>query len=134
MKQNDQKQVVRFLFVGVTTVAVDYVTYLYLLNISSANTAKTFSFIAGAAFSYLTNRAWTFSSKKKHSKAILTFGTLYLSTLVINVGLNSTALTILESFDQKILMAFVIATGASAVLNFIGMKYFIFKIEEEVGQ
>jgi putative flippase GtrA len=44
------------------------------------------------------------------------------------VGGNSIVLTAMSSSKLAIPIAFVLATGLSATLNFVGMKLFVFKV------
>jgi putative flippase GtrA len=52
---------------------------------------------------------------------------LYASTLCVNILINAFALTLLADLDGAILLAFMLATGVSASINFLGMKFFVFK-------
>lgn len=125
-------QLPRFLVVGSLTVVVDLITYIVLLRvISSVDLAKGTSFIAGTVFSYLANRHWTFSARGGWLR-ILKFVALYLATLVINTSINQLMLSVTLRWDLRfsIGFAFLIATGTSAAVNFIGMKYFVFEADE----
>ncbi len=90
------------------------------------NVAKTLSFLAGMVFAYFVNRAYTFEAHGQSNRYV-TFIALYLSTLAVNVGVNALVLYVID-FGKHIdlALAFVIATGCSATLNFIGMKFFVF--------
>ena len=125
-----------FLFVGGLTVSFDFLAYqgLILTEAVDVGTAKAFGFVAGSLFSYFANRIWTFGRKKHVSGSVWRFCVVYVSTLVVNVFVNSLALMILIDVWNAIQAAFVIATGASAALNFLGMKYFVFKAEKVGGQ
>jgi putative flippase GtrA len=48
-------------------------------------------------------------------------------TLGTNVLINALALKLLADISAAIQLAFVLATGVSACLNFIGMKLFVFR-------
>lgn len=117
-----------FLVVGVLTVVIDFCTYRLLLwsSILDVATAKTVGFLTGTVFAYVTNRLWTF----KHAQSggsIPRFVLLYASTLGINVCINSGVLSLAGTSQAGIGAAFILATGCSAVLNFLGMKFFVFK-------
>ncbi len=51
--------------------------------------------------------------------------------MMINVLINNNLLKYQPIFKNQILFAFVTATSISALLNFIGMKYFVFFIKHE---
>ena len=121
-------QVGRFLIVGITTVLVDFVVYLLLLFFDfETGLAKALSFSIGAIFAYFANRGYTFQSKRKGLLRFILFSALYILTLTINVGVNGSALSALGATQFFIIFSFLIATTLSAVINYIGMKYIIFR-------
>jgi putative flippase GtrA len=123
-----RKEVLRFLVVGFTTVAIDYLTYRGLVAIGAAYApAKATSFIAGTVFAYFANRFWTFGGQGTSPGSVPRFAILYATTLLCNVAVNSSLLSIFPSQPFAIQGAFVVATGVSATLNFLGMKYLVFK-------
>ena len=120
-------EVRRFLIVGTTTMFVDLAAYQLLLWPGvPVDPAKAVSFITGAVFAYLANRAYTF--RATHSAAtFLRFWLVYLTNLVINVAVNAGVLWVLRGVPGRIILAFGVATALSALLNFLGMKYFVFR-------
>ncbi len=118
-----------FLIVGVTTVLVDFIAYrgLLSLDIIALDMAKAIGFLSGTLFAYFANRFWTFGHKTHASGSAWRFMILYASTLATNVLINSLALTLLADMFSAIQVAFLLATGVSAVLNFLGLKFFVFK-------
>jgi len=121
-------QVGRFLIVGITTVLVDFVIYLLLLFFDfETGLAKALSFSSGAIFAYFANRGYTFQSKRKGLLRFILFSALYILTLTINVGTNGLVLSVLGTAQFFIIFAFLIATSLSAIINYIGMKYIIFR-------
>ncbi|MFC4722890.1 GtrA family protein [Geojedonia litorea] len=120
-----KRQLIRFFFAGICAVLIDFVVYFMLvelLNVKYA-IAKFISFFSGTIVSYIINKLWTFEQKQKSPKQFWLFMILYTMTLGVNVGINALALIILNN----VLFAFICATGASTVLNFIGQKYWVFK-------
>lgn len=119
-----------FLFVGALTVLTDFLTYRCLLwtELLGVNSAKSAGFIAGMLFAYFANRLWTFGHKKHDTGSPLRFTVLYTTTLVVNVCVNAFMLKLLVcSSVSAIKWSFLIATGVSASLNFMGLKFFVFK-------
>lgn len=123
-----KREVGLFLVVGVLTVLIDYLMYLYLLwwNFISEALAKGFGFIVGSIFAYFANRFWTFGHKQHALGRVWRFVLLYILTLMVNIGINTTFLNILREMPNAIHFAFLIATVTSATLNFVGMKMFVF--------
>jgi len=119
----------RFLLVGATTVAIDFVVYTILHTLGLALTpAKTCSFIVATVAAYLLNRSFTFGAKGGRRAALL-FVALYACTLVVNVGTNAAGLAVLEGrVDDavRIVVAFLVAQVISSTLNFVGMRYVVF--------
>lgn len=118
-----------FLIVGTLTVLVDLCTYRSLLwtQLFSIDTAKGLGFITGTVFAYLANRFWTFGHKQHADGTLIRFLLLYSATLAANIIINSLVINLLNGFAWNLSAAFLIATGVSASLNFIGMKWFAFK-------
>jgi polyisoprenyl-phosphate glycosyltransferase len=117
----------RFLGVGITSVILDFLFYHLMLwfHVDYAQ-SKAVSFIMGSIFGYLANQKWTFSHRVSAKYSVPKFAILYLSTLMINVAANALMLTIMGTNQIGLQLAFVIATAASAILNFIGMRLFVF--------
>ena len=120
-------EVGRFLIIGSTTVIIDLVVYLVLLNIIfDTSISKAISFSVGAVFAYFANRSFTFKTSIKGFFRFIIFILLYLSTLFVNVVTNEIILNLISQNVFSILIAFLIATSFSAGLNFLGMKYIVF--------
>ena len=119
-----KKELKRFLVAGVSSVATDLATYYFLLNILSYSYAKSISFILGTSVAYIINKYWTFEKKERCYKEIGKFIVLYSSTLIANVSFNQLTLFF---YPQSILFAFLVATGVSTILNFVGQKWWVFK-------
>ena len=124
-----KKQFGIFLIIGTLTVLIDYAVYQMLLATSlfSTSLSKGIGFISGTIFSYAANKAWTFSYLGGISKSIYRFIALYLFTLALNVGINALFLGVFEGLEYYRQISFFLATTISALVNFLGMKYFVFK-------
>lgn len=117
-----------FLIVGAVTVLVDFSCYRYItwLAVTSADVAKGFGFIVGTIFAYIANRYLTFAHKKSHDSSLLRFVILYIVSLAVNVLVNSLALKFSSGALLVLQFPFLLATGISATINFIGMKLIVF--------
>jgi len=118
-----KKELKRFLVAGISAVGTDLATYYLLLNFLDTDMAKAISFLLGTIVAFIINKYWTFEKHDKSYKEIVKFGLLYSSTLGANVITNK---IVLDIFSIT-LIAFLIATGVSTVLNFIGQKWWVFK-------
>ena len=117
-----------FLIVGSLTVLVDYLSYSSLVwsGLLGIDIAKATGFLVGTLFAYFANRIWTFGHKTHAPGSAWRFSLLYAATLVANVLINALALSVLSDVTTAIQMAFLLATGVSSILNFLGMKLFVF--------
>jgi putative flippase GtrA len=119
----------RFLLVGSTSVFIDFIIYLFLLIVLDLETeiSKGIGFSSGALFAYFANRGFTFNSSAKGFFVFSLFLALYITTLSVNIITNELGLLFFGEDSFGIGLSLFIATGLSALLNFIGMKYLIFR-------
>lgn len=120
-----KRQLLRFLLVGSTTVLIDFLVYTILINILPIPASKIVSFLSGTVFAYFANKLWTFEKVGISHKELVSFFILYGITLFINVSINQ---AVLHFLPDAILIAFLAATGTSTVLNFIGQKWWVFRL------
>ena len=118
-----KKELKRFLIAGSSAVGTDFVAYFAMLNFLDHDIAKILSFIMGTIVAFIINKYWTFERYEKNYKQIFQFTILYSITLFVNVMVNRLIL----DFAEFTFLAFLIATGASTILNFVGQKWWVFK-------
>ena len=130
-----KRELVIFLVVGLLTVAIDFILYrgliyIDLLELGSVNLAKGLSFIGGTIFAYFANRFWTFNQQNTRAGSIGRFILIYVLGLSANILVNHLSITWIDHYivtpKYTLFLAFLMATGVSAALNFIGMKFFVF--------
>lgn len=124
-----KRELFRFLIVGSLTVLVDLIAYRGLLwfEILNVDMAKGVGFIAGTVFAYFANRLWTFGGHPHAPGSAGRFVVLYAITLGANVLVNAVLLKQFAIHAYAISLAFLMATAISAAINFLGMKFFVFK-------
>jgi putative flippase GtrA len=124
-----KRELAVFLVVGSLTVLIDFLTYRGLVwtGWMSVDLAKAAGFLTGTLFAYFANKVWTFGHKEHAPGSVWRFVLLYAITLGANVLVNAGCLELLSTMSIAVPVAFLIATGVSAVLNFLGMKLFVFK-------
>lgn len=120
-----KKQVGRFIVTGVGAVITDLLVYQLLSFVMLVDIAKAIGFMSGSILAYTVNKFWTFEQEKKSKTELVRFILLYASTLAINILINRLSLNYIQ-FEYSVAFAFLAATGTSTVLNFIGMKFFVF--------
>ena len=118
-----KREMSRFLVAGFCAVGTDMGSYFLLLKVLPHDYSKGISFLLGTIIAYFINKYWTFEKKTKSYGELGKFAALYLSTLGANVLVNRIVLNLF----QRTLLAFLLATGVSTILNFIGQKWWVFK-------
>lgn len=118
-----KKELKRFLVAGFSAVGTDLGTYYLLLNFFPHDVAKAISFLLGTIVAFVINKYWTFEKHEKSYREIWQFALLYSVTLIANVLTNKIVL----EYTELVFLAFLIATGVSTILNFIGQKFWVFK-------
>ena len=135
MNQPMKRELTIFLIVGLSTVVIDFLIYCALmhfkpLGFNSINIAKGIGFIGGTIFAYFANRFWTFQQQTTSPGNVTRFILVYILGLSANIAINYLSISWLSDAiiipEYILLIAFVLATGVSATLNFIGMKFFVF--------
>lgn len=130
------QQLKRYIMTGGVATLIDFCVYSSLLYFGmDFSYAKALSFLTALSFSYNGHRRWTFQSHGNLQR-IIAFIVLYISSFVLNILSNAFMLELLGTDTKiKILAAFVVSTGLTAVLNFIILKFYIFRLlDDKPGQ
>jgi putative flippase GtrA len=122
-------QVWRFIVTGGFSAIVDYGLYALLNDVFGVqlDVAKTFGWIAGTTTAYLLNRRWTFQAPPSTARLAAVWA-LYITTFVVQVGLNHVVVAALDDTAWRKPVAFVIAQGTATVINFIVQRAVIFRL------
>ena len=121
------KELLKYIFVGLSTVLIDFLIYKFLIKFIVIYLAKTISFLSGTFFSYQLNRTWTFKSGEKTLSQFIKYLIIHITSLVLNVFINSLLLnTFSKNYFFSYEVSFLIATLTSATYNFLFIKIFIF--------
>ncbi len=121
------RQAIRFAVTGVLNTGLDFAVFSALvflidLNIFIANTA---AFLVAVSFSYTVNKVWTFSGQSSGHTVL----SEWIRFTVISVGgfLLATLVLYLLVPALPIMIAKIIATGASFLWNFLLVRFHLFK-------
>ncbi len=114
---------------GTMAVAIAYGVYRYLVAAGlELHAANALAYIAGMAYGFFANRALAFRDDAPVSASkMLRYGLLHVCTLALNVTLNSALLDALPGARAHLLFAFLPAVAVSAAVNFVGLKYWVFR-------
>ena len=127
LKNKKNKELLKYIFVGLSTVLIDFLIYKFLIKFIVIYLAKTISFLSGTFFSYQLNRTWTFKSGKKTLSQFIKYLIIHITSLILNVFINSLLLnTFSKNYFLSYEVSFLIATLTSAIYNFLFIKMFIF--------
>ena len=127
LKNKKNKELLKYIFVGISTVLIDFLIYKFLIKFTVIYLAKTISFLSGTFFSYQLNRTWTFKSGTKTLSQFIKYLIIHITSLVLNVFINSLLLnTFSKNYFLSYEVSFLIATLTSAIYNFLFIKIFIF--------
>ena len=127
LKNKKNKELLKYIFVGLSTVLIDFLIYKFLIKFIVIYLAKTISFLSGTFFSYQLNRTWTFKSGEKTYSQFIKYLIIHITSLVLNVFINSLLLnTFSKNYFLSYEVSFLIATLTSATYNFLFIKIFIF--------
>lgn len=91
------------------------------------------SFLCGMTFLYFLNKFWTWKKKDRSKRRVAKFALIYGISLLLNVTVNAHLIFLLHNYKNlidlanKYLVAFIGAPGVSALLNFAGQKFWVFK-------
>lgn len=137
-----KKQIIKFGLIGFLAVFVDMGIYYSLLNSFPSYLAdksypeviaKSLSFMCGTFVTYNLNKLWTWRRRDKSNSRFVKFMLLYGVSMLVNVAVNTLLLFVLHEYSNiidlpnKYFIAFVGATGTSAMLNFAGQKVWVFR-------
>jgi putative flippase GtrA len=131
-RRETAKQVRRFIVIGVLSVLIDFTVYMLLTRLElSWDVSKGVSYVAGMVFGFIGNKLWTFESARRSPAEPVTYLMLYTTTLGVNVLVNRIVLLVLAGWLPSGWvkgLAFLVATGVTTILNFVGMKWITFRV------
>jgi putative flippase GtrA len=135
-------QVVKFLLTGILNTFIDLgvLNSLVFIFDSGINTLlylafKTISFLIAVINSYYLNKNWTFNSKTGNQSDFIYFLIVSATGLLINVIVATLVFNLLTEINLthilfSINISAIIGTVVVLVWNFIGYKFFVFKIKK----
>jgi putative flippase GtrA len=133
MSNNIRSQLKIFLIVGFISVSLDWGVYFFLFQVDNLNSTKSkaLSYVVGTLFAFYLNGLFAFKSKLIPSR-LLKHLILYGISLLVNALIFNTLESVSE-MNSKTFSYFPLlgATFGSMTLNFLGMRFWVFKNHEE---
>lgn len=115
---------VKFLLVGGTTTAIDFVIYTFLGRWLSPVPAKLISMLCSTLFAFFINKNWTFQNKEQG--LLVSLGKYYLAQAA-NIATNVTVNALLLRLTGRWILAFIGATGIATCVNYLLQRLFVFR-------
>lgn len=118
------KQIASYSSIGIISVLIDILIYLILSDflLISKSTAKIVSFLIASVNSFFWNKIITFKLKSLNYREPVNFIILYSVSLVANYLIHDYFYNSLQGY-----IPLIIATIVSVIINFIGLKFWVFK-------
>jgi putative flippase GtrA len=111
---------------------------------------KGLGFLTGTFVSYNLNKFWTWRTSDRDNRRLVNFVLLYFVSLIVNISINKWGLHTFHNneiallytkhdleaitlfpFKTDKLFAFILATGVSSVITFLGQKLWVFKDQKK---
>jgi putative flippase GtrA len=130
-ERETKRQIRRFAVIGGLSVLADVIVYAVLIRFGARLfAAKGISYVAGMIVGFIGNKFWTFESNRSSIREPIAYLVLYALTLVINVGTNGICISVFKELlppTSNRMLAFLVATGITTVLNFFGLRFGAFR-------
>lgn len=127
------KQFWKFFLIGILAFLTDGSVYFTLINYGHVqhDISKATSFFTATIIAFLLNKFWTFQSRRKSLYEVLTVYALYAITFTANTSVNHATLS---AYEGRTVLAFLLASTCSTMLNFLGMKFIVFRGSGSPGE
>jgi len=118
-----------FVVNGLISVSIAYCVYCGLVASGlMIEIANGIAYIAGMFYGFFANKRLAFRDGEIASIAkVVRYVLLHTCTLIVNILTNSLILGRLGDLTFDFFVAFLAAIAISTILNFIGLKYWVFK-------
>ncbi len=126
------QQFSRFFVGGLAAVSIDWSTYLLLARFGGIEptVSKVISFIVGSIFAFYYNGVISFQSNLGKARFIRHVS-LYTCSMFINMAVFNSAMKANPVFlDSPSFLSLVLATSISMLVNFYGMRNWVFRVKD----
>ena len=122
-----KKNSFRFIVVGVSSVAIDFTLYMWLVSIDVPTyLSRGASYFITLLYAYFLNTYYAFKIGEITWRLFLRYWSLYGLVLTFNILLNEALLLLFNKGQSAIIVIYLFVTGVSAIMNFFGLKYYVF--------
>lgn len=117
----------KFIVVGSLSTILNYGLFFLCyqkFGVSYVPAAAT-GYITGVLFGFALNKCWTFRSKsKRHLRDVAAYSLVYAVSLVVGLGVLR---GLVHGLGMEPLVANLLTIGVTTIMNFLGIKLFVFK-------
>lgn len=127
-----KKQVIhimKFSVVGFINTSIDFAVFFlfYFVFHVSYSLSQVFGYTSGVINSFVMNKKWTFEDKSTGRVVIIIKVLKFVITNVVSLGFSIVVLKISKTYiSNSILIAKVLATLCTQIVNYLSYKYWIF--------
>ncbi|MGA2143015.1 MAG: GtrA family protein [Brevinematales bacterium] len=118
------KQALRFGVSGSSAAGLDWGVYFLLFPIAGIDISKAVSYVLATICTFVLNKFWTFGARKYSKAEIARFVCLYSLSMCLNNIVNQGVYLL---SDRNKLAGVISATAVCSVMNFFGLKFFVFR-------
>lgn len=123
------QEIITYLFFGVMTTAVNFVTFFLARNLFIWNLviSNTFSWVLSVLFAFATNKKWVFKSKSTGTKQFLVELGKFFFYRIVSFGIDmGCMLLFIDVFKMGEFLAKLITQTIIVVANYVFSKFLIF--------
>ncbi|GMA07740.1 GtrA family protein [Tetragenococcus halophilus] len=123
------QEIITYLFFGVMTTVVNFVTFFLARNLFVWNLviSNTFSWVLSVLFAFATNKKWVFKSKTTSSRHFFSELSKFFFYRIVSFGIDmGCMLLFVDAIDMKEFWAKLITQIIIVVANYVFSKFFIF--------
>ena len=130
MKKINFTQTQSYIFFGVLTTAVNFITYVFFTKVLGIDykIAASLAWVAAVIFAFITNKLYVFKSKKTTGLAVVKELGSFLFFRILSYFVDIASIIVLvEVLGVWDTIAKIIASAIVAVCNYFASKYVIFR-------
>jgi putative flippase GtrA len=124
-----KRELAYFAINGSISVIIAYIVYIGLVRFGiSMEWSNGIAYLAGMLYGFFGNKKLTFQDQGSANPVkVASYSALHMSTLFLNVHVNSIMLGHSQGVDNSITFSFLTAIAVSTIVNFIGLRYWVFR-------
>lgn len=124
-----KREVAFFVANGLISVAIAYLVYRILISGGlPIFLSNGLAYLSGVVYGFLANKKLAFRDASALSFRMLSrYFLWHVFTLMLNVGVNSAVFAVIEYWMFGLTISFLLAISITSILNYLGLKYFVFK-------